>query len=264
MSETNNTGATPKKSSKKKLIFLGLGLAVTGVLSYFGFEYWKKHKQKSTDSENNVPEVKAEKPSKSPGKPKSAPKQKPFPKGTAKTNDNTVKKDPAEQAPPKEKETKDKPVINTPALAKEFLNAAVNKQFIKIISLIRGLKNTSNYNAVNAVFSTYLLRGVRQTLVTGLLGTFKLEAQKKAIRMAFVSIGLKYDGKKFSLSGVNNKPLLITTSPTKVWKNPKTSVAVPLNMVLGREVDKRGTFTLFENESQFFLVESKHVNYYKA
>src|SRR4051812_38618465 len=100
MSETNNKGETPKKSSKKKWIFLGLGLAVTGVLSYFGFEYWKKHKQKSKDGENNVPEVKAEKPSNTTSKPKQAPKQKAGPKGNGKPNGNSAKKNPVEQTTP--------------------------------------------------------------------------------------------------------------------------------------------------------------------
>ncbi|MGZ4036870.1 MAG: hypothetical protein ACXVPQ_03525, partial [Bacteroidia bacterium] len=69
------------------------------------------------------------------------------------------------------------------------------------------------------------------------------------------------DGKKWSLSGIE-KPTLITIQGTKVWKDPQHSVAVPLNMVLGKEVAKRGHFTLFENDRQYFLVESKHVKPY--
>jgi hypothetical protein len=61
------------------------------------------------------------------------------------------------------------------------------------------------------------------------------------------------------LGGIEKQNLLITTRETKVWKDPQTSVPVPINMVLGNEVTKRGQFTLFENEKQHFLVQSDHV-----
>jgi hypothetical protein len=106
------------------------------------------------------------------------------------------------------------------------------------------------------------VNGVRQTLVNGVLSSFKDEKQKVAIRAAFAAMGLKYDGKKWSLSGLEDKTL-VTNKATTVWKDPKTSVPVPQNMVLGKEVAERGTFKMFQNDNQLFLVESQHVNYYK-
>ena len=260
----NNKGATPKKNKAKKWILLSLGLAATGILSYFGFEYWKKHKQKSANTEDNAPEFKAENPT-TPTKPSAKPKAKPTPKTSAKTTNNSSNKNADKQAEtPKKENNQDNTTIDAPAIAKALLTAAENKEFIKAITLLRSLKNTSNYSAVNKIFVTHFLNGVRQTIVTGLLNTFTLEAQKKTIRVALLSIGLKYNGKKWTLSGIDNHPTLITKQATKVWKDAKNSVAVPLNMVLGKEIDKRGNYTLFENEKQFFLVESNHVNHYKA
>ena len=105
-----------------------------------------------------------------------------------------------------------------------------------------------------------VLNGVRQTIVNGVLSTFKDEKEKATIRLAFTSMGLKYDGKKWGLQGIEN--LIITNRKTKVWKDPKTSVNVPANMVLGEEITQRGNFKVFKSGSQLFLVESEHVNKY--
>src|SRR5690349_9488312 len=50
MKRKSNKG-TASKSKKKKLIFLSVGLAATGVLSWFGWQYYKAKSQ-----ETNVPE----------------------------------------------------------------------------------------------------------------------------------------------------------------------------------------------------------------
>ena len=76
-------------------------------------------------------------------------------------------------------------------------------------------------------------------------------------------MGLKFNGKKWTLSGLGDKQLIITTRATTVWQNPSTSVSVPEKMVLGSEVTRRGEFTVFQNEHQKFLVKSKHITHYK-
>ncbi|MGZ4064221.1 MAG: hypothetical protein ACXVP0_14700, partial [Bacteroidia bacterium] len=60
---TNTTAQVPRKNSRKKLFFIGLGFAVTSLLSYFGFNYWQKHKEQSTQPDAKAPDFKAEQPS---------------------------------------------------------------------------------------------------------------------------------------------------------------------------------------------------------
>lgn len=268
MKTTNKktSSQAPKKSNKKKWFFLGLGLVATGVLSYFGVQYYKKNKQENSVN-NDAPEINT-------GKPKTAPKSKPksppktAPKAAQKKTAQKPSGSPKNPTPPPAGQTK----ANTSqikglvasVLAKAIHLAVVEKDFKKSIALLQKIKTTKEYSAVSKVFSTFFLAGVRQTLVNGLLTTFKLETQKQALRKAFSAMGLKYNGKKWSLSGIDDKPLLITTGATQVWADSKTSVPVPANMVLGKEVAKRGNHTMFENDKQFFLVESKHVNYYKS
>jgi hypothetical protein len=154
---------------------------------------------------------------------------------------------------------------NNPAqTAKAIYQATIENNFGKVQKLLKTIKNPDEYNQVNTVFKAYFLNGVRHTLVNGLLSTFKTDAQKQALNLAFAAMGLKYDGEKWSLSGADEGPKIITTEPALVWKDPNTSVPVPANMVLGRKVAQRGSFTLFENDKQFFLVETKKVNAYKA
>jgi cytoskeletal protein RodZ len=264
-----NTVQPAKNSNKKKWFFLGLGLVATGVLTFFGVKYFQKNK-KETQSNATAEKFKvpAAASSATKTKPKSAPKPKPAPSAKAAPKKST-KRTSGISKTSTQKTTQAKTASNvtglvSSVLAKSIHSAVVKKDFQTTFALLRSIKNTKDYSAVSKVFSTFFLAGVRQTLVNGLLSTFKVESQKQALRKAFTAMGLKFDGKKWSLSGIDTKPLLITTGATSVWKDSKTSVPVPNNMVLGREIAKRGDHTLFENDKQFFLVESKYVNYYKS
>jgi hypothetical protein len=240
MATITKISAIQKRPAKKRWLLISLGLAATSALSYFGFQYWKKHKQTSTSDET------ATIPPYSPGK-----------KAPTKTTKTKAKHEAAAKP-----QVKPNAKINSTETAKQIHSAVTKKDFNKVLGLLKTIKSVTDYSSVNKSFQTNLLNGVKQTLVNGVLGTFKDEKQKVLIRAAFASMGLKYDGKKWSLSGIDTNTL-VTTQPTKVWKDPKTSVPVPVNMVLGQEVTKRGTFTVFQNENQYFLVESKHVNYCK-
>lgn len=146
-----------------------------------------------------------------------------------------------------------------------LLNSAANsKNHANAIKILKTLKSVEDYKNVNKFFLSFFTNGVRQKLVGGMLGAFKTEAQKDSIRFEFTRMGLKYDGNKWSLSGLDDSaPTLITTGETRVWRNSTTSVPVPANMVLGRLVVKRGDHTVFENEGLKFLIESRFVKEYK-
>lgn len=311
---TNTAGKAPKKSSKKRWFFLGLGLVSTGILSYFCFDYWKKHKGAATGTAK-APEFKAEKPNGSATqRAHAAPKKAAQPGAKAKAKTATANS--ASDFPLKRGSKGDKvkalqqalidrygkkilakgadgvfgsdvaaalkklnlpneidettfnvlvqkEAINAKAMATAFYGAIVAKSFTNAIKLLKLLKSPADYKAVSDAFVKVPLLGTRSTLVNGLLNHFTSASQKESIRLALAAIGLKYDGKTWSLSGIDGKPLLITTQPTSVWKDPQHSVNVPLNMVLGSEITRRGNYTLFENDKQYFLVESQHVTTYK-
>lgn len=147
------------------------------------------------------------------------------------------------------------------SLAKELKAAAEKKDFNKAIELLKKIKNTDGYTEVGNEFKTMRINGgVRQTLVNGMLNTFKKEDEKEAIRLQFLRMGLQYDGKKWSLSGLDGVPL-ITTRAATVWVNAKQSVNVPARTVLGTEVVRKQDYILFENKGKYFLVHKQSVSY---
>jgi hypothetical protein len=239
------------EGKRKKMYFLaGLGLLATTALTFFGIYYWKKHKS-TAPSDQPAPDFKAENP---------APKPKPTPKGqTKKATPPPAEKDAAKKAAPKDAQP---PVFEPAQLANTIRNAVIGKQFLAAYTALKKIRNLTDYKAVNTKFTglvSSFTRFTRQTLVNALLDAFKLEAQRKVLFYEFKRIGLKYDGSKWTLGTVDISPELITTQATKVWKDPRTSVNVPMHMILGREVCKRGNFTLFEHAKSYFLVESKAV-----
>lgn len=147
------------------------------------------------------------------------------------------------------------------SLATELKNAAEKKDFNKAIEALKKIRNTDGYTEVNKDFKEMRINGgVRQTLVNGMLNAFKKEEEKEAIRLQFLRMGLQYDGKKWSLSGLDGLPL-ITTRPATVWINAKKSMNVPARTVLGNEILRKQDYILFENKGKYFLVHKQSVSY---
>jgi hypothetical protein len=243
------TEGQKKAGGKKKFYFLaGLGLLATTALTFFGIYYWKKHKSTATNDQT-PPDFKAEKP---------APKTKSSNKGPAK---KTAPSPGEKQADTKQPDAKapQPPAFEPGDLAGTIRVGILKRQFLPAYTALKQIRNIADYKAVNIKFSALKTRLTRQTIVNALLGTFKLEAQRKVLFYEFKRIGLKYDGSKWTLGNIDITAELITTEATKVWKDPRTSVNVPRHMILGREVCKRGNFTLFEHAKSYFLVESKAV-----
>ncbi len=138
-------------------------------------------------------------------------------------------------------------------LAKDLYNAAENNNYSTALTNLKKLRNTDDYSEVSTKFKEYRIDGgVRKTLVTGMLDTFKTTSQQDAIRMEFLRMGLKYDGSKWSIpssvsffSGVNDS-LLITTEPTELIDlKHQVKVKVPAKMVIGRHIKSKNGLTLF-------------------
>lgn len=150
--------------------------------------------------------------------------------------------------------------VNAASIGKDLYKAAISKDLNKTISLLKQLRTVEEYTTANEQFKLGRINGVRQTIVNGLLNSFTTDAQKQKIKFEFLRIGLQYDGNKWSLSGIDGRPI-VTRNPTTVWINVHEKVTVPARTVLGNEVSKRLDYTLFENKGKYFLVKSSSVNY---
>lgn len=238
--------------NKKRYFLAGLGIIATTVLTFFGIYYWRKHKTTQA-SDSNAPDFKAQKPDTAKGQGTSRPKTK--------SNSQNPSKSTIQFNDSKAKETTEEPSLFEPKdLANKIRSSILQANFILAYTSLKQIRHIKDYSNVNAEFVKMKTGFSSQTIVNGLLGKFKLESQRKLLFIAFKRIGLKYNGTKWTLGDTGQLlPQLITTTPTKVWKDPRTNVSVPSNMVLGREVCKRGNFTLFEHAKNYFLVESKAV-----
>jgi hypothetical protein len=249
----NKNKDAKKSTGKKKAILWGLGLLATGVLTFFGIQYWKKNQEDvPVQDKSPADSSKVNPPAKKTSGVKKSAKASTKPAGSkSQTN--------AEKGASAKPETKP---LNAVAVGKAIHASTIIRDFNKTLALVKQIKTAIEYSSVSNEFRKYFLNGVRQTLVNGLLSTFKRPEQQQAFQKVFITMGLKYDGKKWTLSGIDS--YIITIADTKVWKDPQNSVSVSSNMVLGKEIDQRGTHTVFENDGEYFLVESKSVEYYKA
>jgi len=142
-----------------------------------------------------------------------------------------------------------------------LFDAANAGDFNKVLTILKKIKNTDDYTSANNVFKMLRLDGgVRQTIVNGLLSTFSGKDQKEKIKYEFLRIGLQFDGKQWSLSGLDGLPI-ITVIPTTVWINATQGVQVPARMILGNMVSRKSGYTLFQNKGKYFLVHSNCIKF---
>ena len=89
--------------------------------------------------------------------------------------------------------------FNPAAIARGIYFSLIAKNFNSAFILLKSIKNKTNYSLVNEQFKNYKIGGVSQSLVNGLLKTFTASSQKTKIQDTLKSIGLKYDGKKWTI-----------------------------------------------------------------
>jgi hypothetical protein len=152
------------------------------------------------------------------------------------------------------------PPIDHSKFAQALYASAISKNFSAAISVLKLMKTTGDYSAVSDKFKTYFIGGVRKTLVNGMLDAFTSIDQKAEIKQAFQNMGLKYDGSKFSLSGITARGI-ITKTKTTVYDEALCGTTVPANMILGTEAGRRGSYTQFKNKGRYFLVPTQNINY---
>lgn len=290
-----------KPNKKKKFLLIGLGVAATGLLSYFGWDYYQKRKKKKedeasdSDTSSDIPLLPPKKDTFTPNyftQPQKRNDDFPIKKGSkgakvkavqdsliAKYGKDTLPRYGADgdfgsemvaalkklNLPESIDETTYNVLVSAPsldasALAKSLYKDAVNKNLSGVIASLKKMRTKDDYTAVSNQFKTYTLRGVSQTLVNGLLGSFSDETQKQQIRLEFSRMGLKYDGTKWSLSGLDGFRLM-TIAPTTVWRTPEEGAKVPANMILGTEIATSKGFTLFENNGKKFIVKTTTIKY---
>lgn len=145
------------------------------------------------------------------------------------------------------------------------LHSAITKDNISsAIAALKNIKDVTGYTSVNSVFKQTRIGFVRKTLVTALLDRFNSTSEKKQLNEQFYRIGLKYDGSKWSLSGMLGavSDQLITIEPTKIWDESGRSLQVPRATILGEYLDANNGVTEFETlDRRRLFVKTTSISY---
>jgi hypothetical protein len=104
----------------------------------------------------------------------------------------TQEKQEKKQTPPLE-------TFNPMAIAKAINDSIKAKDYSTSITLLKGIKNTTDYSLVSEQLKNYRINGVRQTLVNAMLTTYTESSQKLIIQEVFKKLGLKYANGKWSV-----------------------------------------------------------------
>jgi hypothetical protein len=100
-----------------------------------------------------------------------------------------------------EKQTPPPPLeaFNPIAVAKAINDSIKAKDYSTSITILKGIKNTTDYSLVSEQLKNYRINGVRQTLVNAMLSNYTESSQKLNVQEAFKKMGLKYANGKWSL-----------------------------------------------------------------
>lgn len=230
-----------EKNKNKKVLFIGLGIAAAGFLSYLGYNRYKRSKMEEAQSAEKVsynPSVQLPQSSsvKSTHKliaPAGSAVEFPLTKGSKgelvkvlqqalidRYGKSILPKAGADGQFGSEMIAALKKIglpesisestfnvitkgnaIDPMKVAEILYRSAVTKNFSQTLFTLKGMKSTNDYQTVSEAFQNYRIGGVRKTLVNGLLDSFTDPKQKEQIKLEFVRMGLKYNGSTWSLSG---------------------------------------------------------------
>jgi len=137
-------------------------------------------------------------------------------------------------------------------------------KFDSVQRLLRQLKSTKDYAAVNRYFkSRPMYDGLRRTLVTGLFHKFRSDWGKKTLSSHLFRIGLKSTGSKWSLSGIDTgKSHIKTVKRATVWNNTKQSLKVPAGTILGALIGAKSGVVKFRTlDGKLLYTDATAVRY---
>lgn len=146
-------------------------------------------------------------------------------------------------------------------IAKNIWLNSTTKKLLPLVDSLKRIKDVNQYVKVNELFKTIRLDGVRQTIVNGTLSSFDDETSKQFIKNEFIRMGLKYDGEKWALSGLEGRKIQ-TNQKTFLVNESGTQISVPADTLLGfvKRIGRHNTkFRTLNN--QILYVPTKHIRY---
>ncbi|GAB5417617.1 MAG: hypothetical protein Crog4KO_26020 [Crocinitomicaceae bacterium] len=134
-------------------------------------------------------------------------------------------------------------------LADTFHWAIREHKFDTIQRLLAKMKTINDYKSVRRYFKARsMYDGEKRTLLEGLYFKFRSDWGRKILSKHFFRMGLQFNGKKWSLSGVPHVLFnqIKTINAAKVWNSQKQMMHVPKSTVLGEFIAAQNGVTKFK------------------
>ena len=137
-------------------------------------------------------------------------------------------------------------------IANKLHDSIEKDDIFQALAALKQIKNKARYNSINEEFKkeknwTFSDGYVSRTIVNAVLDQFGSSEYKKKLNDEFYRIGLKYDGSKWSLSGLlAGTDQLMTIQPTQVWDAKGNRMSVPRSTILGTFIQAKNGITEFE------------------
>jgi len=144
------------------------------------------------------------------------------------------------------------------------LHKAIEKDdIVKALYALKLIRNGAKYTMVNEEFKKVKIGLVSKTIVNALHVQFNTPEYKKRLNAEFYRMGLKYDGSKWSLSGLGySDDLIQTITKTWVWDKRGRKALIPKFTILGHLIRSTKTLTEFETRVGITLfVKTNAISY---
>lgn len=156
-------------------------------------------------------------------------------------------------------------------LAKSLRIAILDDDFDQALRSLSKIFTVKGYQKVNEEFKTKRIGGVRKTIVNGLLTKFSKPTEKKKLNSHFSRMGLKFDGRKWSLSGVRARLVasrfdqsraIKTKLMASVWDNRGNSMFVEPDTILGDLIGVQNGIARFKTmDGNTLFTNTNSINY---
>lgn len=147
-------------------------------------------------------------------------------------------------------------------VAKNIWLSSTLKKLPEMVAQLKRMHGTQDYKTVNNLFKTIRTNGVHQTIVNAVLNTFSGDdTSKHVVTNEFLRIGLKYDGDKWNLSGIEPRQIM-THRTTNVRNLEGIELEVPAQTLLGEHLSERNHLTAFRTlDNHILYVPTKDISH---
>lgn len=137
--------------------------------------------------------------------------------------------------------------LSTESIADLLYSGIIQGNIETCLRALWKIKNVKSYSRVNDVFKEKRIKGTRKTIATALSHAFPYDPERKKYRAQLYTIGLKWRGDQWALSGFSAMPdnRLVTIKRAKIWDSKGNFLMIPNGTIIGTLLSAKNGLTEF-------------------